>query len=81
MNQEVIQRYGLKFGPHLSPVHYLLPGEKHEAVFKIYRNAPCFNRWAAICKKYNKKEGDSVVCELERSGGVVTAVRVHFVDE
>nr|VDD27000.1 unnamed protein product [Brassica oleracea] len=81
VNQEVIQRYGLKFGPHLSLVHYLLPGEKHEAVIKIYRNAPCFNRWAAICKKYNKKEGDSVVCELERSSGVVTAVRVHFVDE
>ncbi|KAF8093702.1 hypothetical protein N665_0380s0022 [Sinapis alba] len=81
VNQDVIQRYGLKFGPHMSPVHYLLPRETHEAVIKIYRNTPCINGWAAICKKYNKKEGDSVVCELERSGGVVTAVRVHFVNE
>ncbi|CAH8310645.1 unnamed protein product [Eruca vesicaria subsp. sativa] len=77
-----IQKYGLKFGPHKSPMHYLLPRERHEAMTKHYGNhSTCFNGWAALCKKYNKKEGDSVVCELERSGGVVTAVRVHFVDE
>ncbi|KAL0692305.1 hypothetical protein Bca4012_059485 [Brassica carinata] len=82
VNQDVIQKYGLKFGPHMSTVHYLLPREKHEAVIKFYRNTPCFNGWAAICKRYNKREGDSVVCELERdSRGVVNAVRVHFVNE
>ncbi|KAJ0238050.1 B3 domain-containing protein [Hirschfeldia incana] len=82
VNQDVIQKYGLKFGPHMSPVDYLLPRERHEAVVKHYRNTPCINGWAAVCKKYNQKEGDSVVCELEcDSGGVVTAVRVHFVNE
>ncbi|KAL0890674.1 hypothetical protein Bca101_014657 [Brassica carinata] len=78
----VTEKYGLQFGPHYSPMHYLLPNEKIEALTKIYGGCPCFSGWATICRKYKLKQGDSVLCELERSGGgVVTAVRVHFLNE
>ncbi|KAJ0248558.1 B3 domain-containing protein [Hirschfeldia incana] len=76
----VTGKYGLKYGPHYSTMHYLLPNERIEALTKIYGGCPCFSGWASICRKYKLKQGDSVVCELDRSGeGVVTAVRVHFV--
>ncbi|ESQ32086.1 hypothetical protein EUTSA_v10004752mg [Eutrema salsugineum] len=83
VKQPVIDKYGLKFGPHKSTMYYLIGKEKHEALTKIYCNGRnfCFSGWAAICRKYKLGEGDTVVCELERSGGVVTAVRVHFVNE
>ncbi|CAF2014579.1 unnamed protein product [Brassica napus] len=77
----VTERYGLQFGPHNSPMFYILPNEKIEANTKIYGGCACFNGWAAICRKYKLKQGDAVVCELERSGGVVTAVRLHFPNE
>ncbi|KAL0856261.1 hypothetical protein Bca101_061414 [Brassica carinata] len=77
----VIEKYGLNFGPHNSPMYYIIRNQKHDALTKIYGRNPCFSGWAALCKKYNLKSGDSVVCELERSGGVVTAIRIHFVNE
>ncbi|KAF8091014.1 hypothetical protein N665_0458s0016 [Sinapis alba] len=77
----VTEKYGLQFGRHNSPMLYLLPNEKVEAATKIYGGCPCFSGWAAICRKYKLNQGDSVVCELERSGGVVTAVRVHLLNE
>ncbi|CAF2089046.1 unnamed protein product [Brassica napus] len=77
----VTEKYGLQFGPHNSTMFYLLPNEKIEANTKIYGGCACFNGWAAICRKYKLKQGDAVVCELERSGGVVTAVRLHFPNE
>ncbi|CAF2014658.1 unnamed protein product [Brassica oleracea var. botrytis] len=77
----VTEKYGLQFGPHNSPMLYLLPNEKIEANTKIYGGCACFNGWAVICRKYKLKQGDAVVCELERSGGVVTVVRLHFPNE
>ncbi|CAN6877287.1 unnamed protein product [Brassica oleracea] len=77
----VTEKYGLQFGPHNSPMLYLLPNENIEANTKIYGGCACFNGWAAICRKYKLKLGDAVVCELERSGGVVTTVRLHFPNE
>ncbi|RID43693.1 hypothetical protein BRARA_I00540 [Brassica rapa] len=77
----VIEKYGLKFGPHKSPMYYIVRNQKHDAFTKIYGRNPCFTGWAALSKKYNLKQGDSVVCELERSGGVVTSVRIHFGNE
>ncbi|XP_010421397.1 PREDICTED: B3 domain-containing protein At5g25470-like isoform X2 [Camelina sativa] len=79
----VIQMYGLKFGPHDSTMSYLLPNDKINGLTKFYADGKsvCFNGWAGLCRKYNLKAGDSVVCELERSGGLVTAVRVHFFNE
>nr|VDC67999.1 unnamed protein product [Brassica rapa] len=77
----VTEKYGLQFGPHNSTMFYLLPNEKIEANTKIYGGCACFNGWAAICRKYKLKQGDAVVCELERSGAVVTAVRLHFPNE
>ncbi|KAJ4877599.1 B3 domain-containing protein [Raphanus sativus] len=77
----VIEKYGLNFGPHKSPMYYIICNQKHDAFTKIYGRNPCFTGWAALCKKYNLKQGDSVICELERSGGVVTSVRIHFGDE
>ncbi|CAH8343911.1 unnamed protein product [Eruca vesicaria subsp. sativa] len=77
----VTEKYGLQFGPHNSPMFYLLPNEKIEATTKIYGGCPCFNGWAALCRKYKLKQGDNVLCELERSEGVVTAVRLHFPNE
>lgn len=83
MPKPVIKKYGLKFGPTHSPMHYLLPGDKINGLTKLYGggDAPCFNGWVGLCRKYNLKTGDSVVCELERSGDLVTAVRVHFINE
>ncbi|KAF3597823.1 hypothetical protein DY000_02026042 [Brassica cretica] len=45
----VTEKYGLQFGPHNSPMLYLLPNEKIEANTKIYGGCACFNGWAAIC--------------------------------
>ncbi|KAL1224282.1 B3 domain-containing protein [Cardamine amara subsp. amara] len=82
MRQLVIQTYHLRFGAHNSPITYILPqGNKEEGLTKIYGGVPCFNGWTAVCRKYNLQTGDVVVCELERSGGIVTAVRLHFVNE
>lgn len=81
MGHPVIEKYGLKFGPHKSPMYYIVRNQKHDAFTKIYGRNPCFTGWAALSKKYNLKQGDSVVCELERSGGVVTSVRIHFGNE
>lgn len=77
----VTAKYGLQFGPHDSPMFYLLPNEKIEAATKIYGGCPCFSGLAAVCRKYKLKQGDTVVFELERSGGVVSAVRLHFSNE
>lgn len=77
----VIHKYGLKFGPTNSAMSYILPEERLDGFTKIYNGHPCFNGWAGLCRRYNLKIGDSVVCELELSGGVVAAVRVHFVKE
>ncbi|VVB17206.1 unnamed protein product [Arabis nemorensis] len=73
-----IYKYGLMFGPTNSAMSYLLPEGKEEGWTKIYGNSPCFNGWTNICRKHNLNIGDSVVCELELSGGVVAAVRLHF---
>ncbi|CAH8363153.1 unnamed protein product [Eruca vesicaria subsp. sativa] len=81
VSHPVIEKYGLNFGPHKSPMYYIIRDQKHDAFTKIYGRNPCFSHWAALCKKYNLKQGDSVVCELERTGGVVTAVRVHLGNE
>lgn len=81
MTQLVIQTYGLMFGGHNTPMSYILPRGKEDGMTKIYGGCPCFNGWAALCRKYNLNIGDSVVCELERSAGVVTAVRLHFINQ
>ncbi|CAA7023204.1 unnamed protein product [Microthlaspi erraticum] len=79
-SQELIQKYDLKFGPVHSAITYILPDGKQDAFFKIYsRNNYCFNGWSAVCRRLKLKAGDSVVCEFERSGGIVTALRVHLV--
>ncbi|KAG7603449.1 B3 DNA binding domain [Arabidopsis thaliana x Arabidopsis arenosa] len=80
VSRPVVQSYRLKFGPVKSTITYLLPGEKkEEGENRIYNGKPCFSGWSVLCRRHNLNIGDSVVCELERSGGVVTAVRVHFV--
>ncbi|CAN6892481.1 unnamed protein product [Brassica oleracea] len=78
----VIKKYGLEFGPHSSSMDFLLPdGSKMEGFTKSYGGLYGFLGWAAVCQKYNLKPGDTVVCEFELSRGVVSAVRVHFVNE
>ncbi|CAF1933448.1 hypothetical protein HID58_067904 [Brassica napus] len=78
----VIKKYGLEFGPHSSSIDFLLPdGSKMEGFTKSYGGLYGFLGWAAVCQKYNLKPGDTVVCEFELSRGVVSAVRVHFVNE
>lgn len=78
----MIKKYGLKFGTVDSPINYHLPdGTEEAAVIKVYTGYPCFTGWAAICRRHKLQQGDTVVCELERSGDVVTAVRLHFVDK
>ncbi|CAH8284554.1 unnamed protein product [Eruca vesicaria subsp. sativa] len=75
----VIKKYDLEFGPHSSPMYFLLPdGNKLEGFTKNYGGVHSFLGWAAVCQKYNLKQGDTVVCEFELTGRVVTAVRVHF---
>ena len=78
----MIEKYGLEFGPHSSSIDFLLPdGSKMEGFTKSYGGLYGFLGWAAVCQKYNLKPGDTVVCEFELSRGVVSAVRVHFVNE
>lgn len=82
MSRPAIHKYGLKFGPLHSTIYYLLPGGKREeGVLKFYNGQPCFSGWSVLCRKHKLKIGDSVVCEIERSGGLVTAVRLHFINE
>ncbi|KAL0743429.1 hypothetical protein Bca4012_084942 [Brassica carinata] len=78
----VIKKYGLEFGPHSSSMYFLLPdGDRLEGFTKSYSGLHAFSGWEAVCQKYNLKQGDTVVCEFELSGRVVTAVRVHLVSE
>ncbi|EOA19697.1 hypothetical protein CARUB_v10003492mg [Capsella rubella] len=79
----VIEKYGLKFGPTESTVDYLLPTEKKVGKPRFYSGGQtvCISGWTGLCQTYNLKIGDSVVCEFERSGGLVRAVRVHLVNE
>ncbi|KAL1224284.1 B3 domain-containing protein [Cardamine amara subsp. amara] len=80
VSKVAIHKYGLKFGPASSTIYYLLHGEKkEEAKLKFYRDSPCFRGWDKLCRRHNVKIGDKMVCELELSGGLVSAVRVHFV--
>ncbi|CAA7024705.1 unnamed protein product [Microthlaspi erraticum] len=80
VRQPVIKEYGLKFGPVDSAINYHLPnGTEETALNKVYTGYPCFTGWGAICRTHKLQQGDTVVCELERSGDVVTAVRLHFV--
>ncbi|KAL1212655.1 B3 domain-containing protein [Cardamine amara subsp. amara] len=80
VSKVAIHKYGLKFGPASSTIYYLLHGEKkEEAKLKFYRDRPCFRGWDKLCRRHNVKIGDKMVCELELSGGLVSAVRVHFV--
>ncbi|ESQ48124.1 hypothetical protein EUTSA_v10021356mg [Eutrema salsugineum] len=78
----VIEKYGLEFAPHNSEMYFHLPhGTKHKGFTKFYGRSHGFNGWEEVSERYNLKVGDSVVCELELSGGVVAAVRVHFLNE
>ncbi|XP_010454877.1 PREDICTED: B3 domain-containing protein At5g25475-like [Camelina sativa] len=82
VSRPAIHRYDLKFGPLLSTINYLLPGgKKMEGILRLYNGHHCFNGWSNLCRKHNLHIGDSVVCEIERSGGLVSAIRVHFVNE
>ncbi|CAH2053431.1 unnamed protein product, partial [Thlaspi arvense] len=75
----VIEKYELEFGPINSAMYFHLPGgEKQEGFTKNYGSSYCFLGWANVCQTCNLKEGDTVVCELELSGRVVAAVRVHL---
>lgn len=78
----MIKKYDLEFGPHNSSIEFLLPdGSKLEGFTKSYSGLYAFSGWEDVCQKYNLKQGDTVVCEFELSGRVVTAVRVHLVSE
>lgn len=82
MGPPVIRQYGLEFGPHDSSMYFILPdGNKMDGLTKYYNGLPSFLGWADVCRQYNLKIGDTVVCEFELSGPVVAAVRVHFVNE
>ncbi|EOA22041.1 hypothetical protein CARUB_v10002566mg [Capsella rubella] len=82
MSRPVIHRYRLKFGPLHSTIDFLLPGgQKEEGILRFYNGQPCFSGWSVVCRKYKLNVGDYVVCEIERSGSLVTGVRVHFVNE
>ncbi|KAF8097371.1 hypothetical protein N665_0290s0030 [Sinapis alba] len=78
----VVRQYGLEFGPIDSTMDFILPdGNKVDGLTKCYNGLHGFLGWADVCKQYNLKLGDTVVCEFELSGSVVAAVRVHFVNE
>ncbi|CAN8252275.1 unnamed protein product [Cochlearia groenlandica] len=73
-----VKKYALKFGPPGSIINYILPDAKKAAKLKIYGEHPCLSGWAELCRRNNIKLGDSLVCELELSGGLVTDVRLHL---
>uniref|UniRef100_A0A1J3H3I8 B3 domain-containing protein n=2 Tax=Noccaea caerulescens TaxID=107243 RepID=A0A1J3H3I8_NOCCA len=79
--RELIEKYDLKFGPVNSAITYFLPDGKVDAFFRIYSGYHCFTGWGAVCRRLHLKRGDRVVCEFERPGGMVTALRVHLVNE
>ncbi|KAJ4865882.1 B3 domain-containing protein [Raphanus sativus] len=81
MTTWVIEEYELEFSPPNTHIYFLLPdGEKLNGYTKNYGGSHGFLGWAAVCERYNLKTGDTVVCELELSGRLVSAVRVHFVN-
>ncbi|KAG2317684.1 hypothetical protein Bca52824_020806 [Brassica carinata] len=81
VNTWVIEEYNLEFSPRNTHIYFLLPdGERLDGYTKDYGGSHSFLGWAAVCQKYNLKTGDTVVCELELSGRVVSAVTVHFIN-
>ncbi|XP_013731520.3 B3 domain-containing protein At5g25470-like [Brassica napus] len=82
VNTWVIEEYDLEFSPPNTHMYFLLPdGEKLDGYTKDYGGSHSFLGWAAVCERCNLRTGDTVVCELELSGRVVSAVRVHLLDE
>ena len=78
----MIEEYDLEFSPPNTHMHFLLPdGETLDGYTKDYGGSHSFLGWAAVCERCNLRTGDTVVCELELSGRVVVAVRVHLLDE